>query len=108
MKPRRLDPVSQLFISAFQYATRPRTAGPGLAAAARDWLEAFPDERAGAVFELADEAKDVGDVVPVEREESGRTIGIALTRAMAEHRRRLAEAAVTPPSTRWDERADLA
>ena len=105
---RRLDPVSQLFVSAAKYSMSPRHNGPELERAAQDWMQAFPDEREGALFHLADAAKDVMQVIPLERQENARAIGIALTRALAEHRRRLAAAALVPVPTRWDERADLA
>lgn len=113
----RLDPVSQLLISACRYSMVPKNATEDLAQAAEGWLGAFPDEREGPLFDLADLAKDVRGVVPLERNEFARLVGIACTRATKEQGRRLALAGITPQdtglpeprdvSTRWKERADL-
>lgn len=110
----RLDPVSQIFVSALQYSLKPSKGNAAdLVRAGDEWLQAFPDEREGEVFQLADQAKDIGAVVPLERNESARLIGVALDRAMREHKRRLALAGITPQvdrperADRWKERADL-
>jgi hypothetical protein len=112
----RLDPLSQLFLAALQYSMNPKGSGENLCRSAEDWLQAFPDERAGELFSLADQAKDVMAIVPLERSESARLIGVALDRAMKEHNRRLALAGITPRQKeepapkrrdRWKERADL-
>lgn len=113
----RLDPVSQLLISACRYSMVPKKAIEDLAQAAEAWLQAFPDEREGPLHQLADLGKDVRQVIPLERSESARLVGVALGRATQEQKRRLALAGITPRETggaddrprhdRWTERADL-